>query len=463
MVEYIQKCTKNKRKTFKNENKIKKTTKKYKINYKKTLKNKIQKGGLRIGKGGFGCVVKPAIPCKGRDTKKIKSRVSKLIFRNTDDFIDELKLYNAIKKIDPNEHFFVSYKDICRMKPKDIKDRKDVRHVKFLDRRGKSVEVVEKERKYDAKTCDLDFKENPINIVQYFAGTSLYKVLNTYNSSINPIRNKFKRNLKTYLKKLLIGLKKLHKGGVVHRDIKEDNIMVKMIEKHSKKMKFKDTDLGIQSSIINSNLKEEDKKQDKKLFKIRYIDYGLSDFVSELNNDFQVRAKGTPGYISPEIFILKIMMNNYNSYGDQIFLNENIKSKLFITLSHELRDNIGQYFQDMHITKNIVDSSNTKKTGDFNYIYKNGIYSKEDLEKLFYKFFLLLRDRKLIRKFMDNTDLEGFIYKIDVFALGLVFFSIYQSLDIKNEKLMDLIKNMIILDPEERLSVIKCLKHPYFK
>jgi serine/threonine protein kinase len=451
------------KKTKTHNKKLANNNRKYKISNKRKTNYKNQKGGLRIGKGGFGCVVKPAIPCKGRDIKKIKSRVSKLIFRNTDDFIDELKLYNAIKKIDPQEHFFVSYKDICRMKPHDIKDRKDVRNVKFLDKRGKSVEVLDKTKKYDSKACDLDFKENPINIVQYFAGTSLYKVLNTYNSSINPIRNKFKRNLKIYLKKLLIGLKKLHKGGIIHRDIKEDNIMVKMIEKHSKKIKFKDTDLGVQPSIIDSNLKEEDKKQDKKLFKIRYIDYGLSDFVSELNENFQVRAKGTPGYISPEIFILKIMMNNYNMYGDQIFLNENIKSKLFITLSHELRDNIGQYFQEMHITKNIVDSSSTKKTGDFNYIYKNGIYSKEDLEKLFYKFFLLLRDRKLIRKFMDNTNLEGFIYKIDVFALGLVFFSIYQSLDIKNEKLMDLIKNMIILDPEERLSVVKCLKHQYFK
>ena len=35
-----------------------------------------------------------------------------------------------------------------------------------------------------------------------------------------------------------------------------------------------------------------------------------------------------------------------------------------------IKDNIGQYFQEMHITKNIVDSSSTKKTGDFNYIYK---------------------------------------------------------------------------------------------
>ena len=42
-------------------------------------------------------------------------------------------------------------------------------------------------------------------------------------------------------------------------------------------------------------------------------------------------------------------MNNYNMYGDQIFLNENIKSKLFINLSHELRDNIGKYFEEIHL------------------------------------------------------------------------------------------------------------------
>ena len=86
-------------------------------------------------------------------------------------------MYNAIKKIDPHEHFFVTYKDICYVKPKDIKKRKDIRQVNFLDKKGKKIEIVEPLKKYDAKTCDLDFKENPINMVQYFAGASLYKML----------------------------------------------------------------------------------------------------------------------------------------------------------------------------------------------------------------------------------------------------------------------------------------------
>ena len=428
----------------------------------KTLKTN-QSGGLRIGKGGFGCVVKPAIPCKGRNPKKVKSRVSKLIFRNTEDFINELKLYNAIKKIDPEENFFVSYKDICRLQPKDIKKRKDVRHVKFLDTKGKNIEVIDKEKNYDSKVCNIDFKEDPINIVQYFAGISLYKVLEDNSKNISTIRNKFKRNLKNYLKNLLVGLKRLHKGGIVHRDIKEDNIMVKMVEKHSKKLKIKDTDLGVQPSIINSNIVETPSEKSKKLFKVRYIDYGLSDFVKDINDNFYISIKGTPGYISPEVYILKRMLNSYNMYGDQIILNQNIKSKLFITISHEIKNNIGEYFKDIKLTNNIISTSDEKLEGDFNYFYKNGIYSKEELDVLYQKFFLYLKDRKLIRKFLDEEKYEGFIYKIDVFSIGLVFFNIYKSLKIKNAKLLDLIKHMIKLDPEERYSIIKCLKHPFFK
>ena len=64
---------------------------------------------------------------------------------------------------------------------------------------------------------------------------------------------------------------------------------------------------------------------------------------------------------------------------------------------------------------------------------------------------------------MEPKDIEGYVYKIDVFSLGVVFFNTYMDLDIRNDKLLDLIKNMMRLDPDKRLSVLECLKHPYFK
>ena len=42
--------------------------------------------------------------------------------------------------------------------------------------KSKSVDIMDKDKKYDSKVCDLDFEEQPINIVQYFAGTSLYSI-----------------------------------------------------------------------------------------------------------------------------------------------------------------------------------------------------------------------------------------------------------------------------------------------
>ena len=216
--------------------------------------------------------------------------------------------------------------------------------------------------------------------------------------------------MKTYFKRLLIGLKKLHKGGIVHRDIKEDNIMVKMIEANKSKIKIKDTDLGIKPSVVNSDLTNSDNKE-KKIFKVRYIDFGLSDFISDLNDNFEIRAKGTLGYIPPEVFMLKIMINKFSMYGEQIFLNESMKSKIFVSITYELRDNVGQHLEDINITKQVINTGTTNLEGDFNYIYKNGIYSKEDLENVFNKFCLYLKTEILLENLWNLKILKDMYIK----------------------------------------------------
>ena len=187
--------------------------------------------------------------------------------------------------------------------------------------------------------------------------------------------------------------------------------------------------------------------------------------MTDLNDNFEIRIKGTIGYISPEVFILKNMFNKFSLYQDEIFMNENIKQKIFNSITSDLKKYIGKYFKELYITKNIIPSiSNTSKTDqDFNFIYKNGIYSKESLEKLTYKFYNYLKNRNLVRKILNTKNIDGFIYKIDIFALGIVFYNVYVELEMNNAKLLDLISSMLVIDPELRPSAIKCLEHPYFK
>ena len=61
----------------------------------------------------------------------------------------------------------------------------------------------------------------------------------------------------------------IHKKGVVHRDIKLDNILINKIEEEE--------------------------------YHIKLADFGLADFISN-NKDGKLKLKcGTPGYVAPEI------------------------------------------------------------------------------------------------------------------------------------------------------------------
>ena len=93
-------------------------TKKFK---KKTLKQ--LNGGKFLGEGSYGCVVTPAIPCNKSNSisnpslnKSLKQSVSKIIIAPTETDKDEITISNKVKRLDPNQIYFITFVDACYIK-----------------------------------------------------------------------------------------------------------------------------------------------------------------------------------------------------------------------------------------------------------------------------------------------------------------------------------------------------------
>ncbi|CAD8042972.1 unnamed protein product [Paramecium primaurelia] len=99
-----------------------------------------------------------------------------------------------------------------------------------------------------------------IFIYPYFSGGTLNQLVNSNYKDLSKIK------VKTIMKKIFSGLNHIHSLGIIHRDIKMDNIMLEDINDHKS---------------------------------IRIIDFGFSAFKDNLN--YLCEKCGTIGYFAPEI------------------------------------------------------------------------------------------------------------------------------------------------------------------
>ena len=86
---------------------------------------------------------------------------------------------------------------------------------------------------------------------------------------VNKSKLKNEENILRIMYNLISGLKVLHSSGIMHRDLKPDNIMVRS-------------------------------KSD--IFDVCIVDFGLAEFINA--DTFLYRRCGTPGFVAPEIIML---------------------------------------------------------------------------------------------------------------------------------------------------------------
>lgn len=401
---------------------------------KKTKKNTLNKkmqGGFKIGEGGFGCVVYPYIPCSKKELPKSKYYISKIIQSNFREYKEELKLLNVIKKIDPNNKYLISYEDTCVLNNNDVKDRKtndDILRVKYnnisnniTDNKFTILDKKVNKNFDDDEYCKFDPRLQYFNQIQIEGG----KELNTYfKLSKQGLNYKLlKNNCRYVFKYLLTGLKLLHKNKFVHRDIKPNNILVK----------------------INDN---------KNKLQPRFIDFGLS---TNFNDEYTIKdigeRKGTAAYIPIDIYIayriIKLSYKKVNIFTPKainILKTEINKKYVSKYKSYYEKNKLNKSFLKF---KSSIDQNNLGNTKDY--------VNSEDINKLLIKLIMQYKKGTLL----DNHKryLNGYMYKADIFALGLTFKKCYDSFNINDNKLENLIKHMLQPDPDKRYNVNQCLKH----
>ena len=158
----------------------------------------VETGVDLINQGSYGCIFRPGLNCKGKTmNKKYITKVQKSA--NTSQ--KETKLGKKIKTIENYDDYFAPILKTCEISMARMSDEK-VKKCDFIEDDGKTYET---------------------NKLRYVGKNTLAKhILNVTED--NPKRL-FRVLLDTH-KNILIGFKKLLSAGIVHFDVKENNIMV---------------------------------------------------------------------------------------------------------------------------------------------------------------------------------------------------------------------------------------------
>ena len=188
-------------------------TRKYKQSRRRLGQRKSHKrGGKVIGSGGYGCVFRPALRCKGT-RKRVSKTISKLMLNKhvKREYMEITKYLPILQKI-PNykNYFIIEGANICQPAPLTRQD---------LDNFDTKCKVLRK-RNINAKNINSNLdKVSCINLQDggVELGTYIYSGL-----SLDGMKNLNERMIQL----LVHGILPMNKSHVYHADIKEANIVV---------------------------------------------------------------------------------------------------------------------------------------------------------------------------------------------------------------------------------------------
>jgi serine/threonine protein kinase len=395
----------------------------YNVHVKKT-----QSGGKLLGEGGYGCVVSPPLKCNKPFFKipySIDEKYVSKIFEydeDDEDVFNELKIGNKLISIDPYQKYFSPIINGCNFIKQKHPD------IQYLISKPDYDNTSSTNKKSDK--CSIFNNVEYLNLISKNAGIDFDVALRSKNSDII---NFIRANYISIFKHLCTAVELLHKNSILHRDIKTLNSMI-------------------------------DYKKDRQKASISIIDFGLSismDKKFKFTDLYNLTYFGTDYYKPLEIIIINYMIKvlKKNKYQEPIDFKRQVLKRVFDNYKYIAKD----IEQDFYFTQNgfkyngnlldkNIKSSNYQRYGNKNLI--NHLYN------YLYKDYI---NQKLLTNLTNVQDKHNYIYKWDVFSLGLMFAEIIVKAKINDEKAFKLVNNMVNPLYFNRYTIKECLDDPFFK
>jgi tRNA A-37 threonylcarbamoyl transferase component Bud32 len=156
-----------------------------------------------LGKGSYGCAYRPALPCKGSPVGKNVDTIGKIFFSNSD-FLKEITVYYNVKMYDTDDKLlpkFYPYKTcVVNMDDPGVKD--------------------------SLNKCSMSRMKFPVlQMIIDYGGSELRTMLKESGHT-----RKFTEFVKP-IGLLVKNLREFNQKGIIHNDIKSDNVVVKLTKK----------------------------------------------------------------------------------------------------------------------------------------------------------------------------------------------------------------------------------------
>jgi serine/threonine protein kinase len=442
----------------------------------KRTQKQILVGGRVIGKGSYGCVVYPAIPCNKKQLQDkhnfLNKTVSKLIIDPKESGNEELIISKKIRQLDTKQKYFITYTDMCSIKtiPKERSNSVSGRY-KYKTKYNytnkshsvKYFEPFDNYKKKDSVYCKLDLNLKPVNLIMPYGGYDLKDFLasKSQNTNLELTRLHITKQFKSCFYNLLQGLYLMHRSRIVNRDIKLDNIMIKYNDT-TKKIEMKYIDFGLSTQLTKEFCSPQNNYNDvKKYDSSSTNDANDSNDANKFNNInvySNVQYYGTESYISPEITILVFLIDNmeYDYEGK-------------ITYSQQTYKHIYNQLNTFNVKK-LLSLKENKFANDIRKVFNEQV---SKLSKL------LSKPIEILNLYFGtpNNKYNGYLQKADIYALGITMYlllehyrylfanmikPLYPIIVKNNKQLHDLLSNMIQPDPVKRYNILDCINHSYF-